>query len=132
MPCDHDGNFRRVQLSRRMSRVSVSSALGNRIRRVRQVEEHANQCRTDRGVLGQRGGRVVLRDPEEPDVLPADVRHPKEGGFAVAEYIEVFYSWQHLHSTLGHRTPQKLSPSIETQQQLPQTAESLSKNLYTL
>jgi putative transposase len=38
--------------------------------------------------------------------------------FAVADYIEVFYNRQRLHSTLGYRTRTKHSPSSEPQQPL--------------
>lgn len=38
-----------------------------------------DQCRTGRGALGHRGGRVVLRDAEERDVPPPAVRNPEPG-----------------------------------------------------
>lgn len=30
---------------------------------------------------------------------------PKQARAAIAEYVEVFYNWQRLHSALGYRTP---------------------------
>jgi transposase InsO family protein len=55
-------------------------------------------------VLGQRR-RIVLRHAEKRDVSPAALRQPRPAPFAAAEYIEVFYNRQRLHSSLGYRTP---------------------------
>src|SRR3954452_6872557 len=40
---------------------------------------HPSELGTDRRVLGQRRGRVILRRPEERDVPPTDLLHPGPG-----------------------------------------------------
>src|SRR4051795_4435536 len=63
-----------------------------------------DQRRPYRRVLGQRR-RIVLRHAEKRDVSPAELRQPRPAPFPAAEYIEVFYNRQRLHSSLGYRPP---------------------------
>ena len=56
-------------------------------------------------MLGQRGRRIVLVDPQRGVVH----RHPwptrARARQAIFEFIEVFYNRQRLHSSLGYLSP---------------------------
>ena len=64
------------------------------------------QRRADRGVLGQRRRRIVLRHLEERDVPPAAVRHPgRRHGSPSPNTSRSSTTGKRLHSSLGYRTP---------------------------
>jgi Integrase core domain len=76
--------------------------------------------------------RPIIRGPEKRNVLSAEFTTRARARFAVAEYIEVFYNRQRLHSSLGYRPLPKHSPTTKPRQQPDQHhQEELSKILDT-
>ncbi|WP_051479346.1 IS3 family transposase [Atopobium sp. BS2] len=53
----------------------------------------------------QRGGRVLLRGPQERDVLPPLVCHARGGGVRRGRLHRVLYNRRRSHSTIGYRVP---------------------------
>ena len=83
-------------------------------------------------MLGQRRRPIIFRGPEKRNVLSAEFHHQSPSSFAVAEYIEVFYNSQRLHSASATEPLPKHSPTTKPRQQPDQHhQEELSKILDT-
>jgi len=68
----------------------------------------ASSCRSAQGrVLGQRRGRIILRDYQARAHLHPSVATRAGLHRAVFEYIEGWYNTRRLHSALGYMSPAK-------------------------
>jgi putative transposase len=65
-------------------------------------------------MLGQRRRRIVLRHPENEMYHRHRFDTRARARFAVAEYIEIFYNRQRLHSALDYRTPAEALTEYQT------------------
>jgi putative transposase len=83
---------------------------------VLQEQTRPPQHRAHRRVLGQRRRRLVLRVVENEMYYRHSwpTRARARFAVAVADYIEVFYNRQRLHSTLGYRTPHEALTDYQT------------------
>ena len=55
----------------------------------------------------QRGGRVLLRDPQERDYYRRSFATCEEARFAAIGFIEFYYNRRRPHSTIGYRVPRR-------------------------
>ena len=74
-------------------------------RQVRGRQRHHPLDGTDRGLLGQRDGRIVLRHPENRVLLPPRLAHQTAARLAVGAWIEDRYNRRRRHSALGQISP---------------------------
>jgi hypothetical protein len=77
----------------------------------------AGQCATGHWFSPRPTVKSFFGTLKKRSCAPRKISHPARRRTSIEEYIEVFYNWRLLHSTLGYRTPEHVENTLPRDEQ---------------